>query len=152
MLSDILCLPIKSKVKLLKHTDACIRAMFKDKCSRELSLSLEAILPCCGLCSARQGRYSFKVHSVHSPSSVGQSNFADSGAVLLAAGLYAWRDSTARAEDESTGYVLSRSLLQKLAMQLPTSASKVRSLCNTRSVNPVIILLTPRPLQHQAGQ
>ena len=38
----------------------------------------------------------------------------------------------ARAEDESTGYVLSRSLLQKLAMQLPTTATKVKSLCNTR--------------------
>ena len=38
----------------------------------------------------------------------------------------------ARAEDESTGYVLSRSLLQKLAMQLPATATKVKSLCNTR--------------------
>ena len=51
-----------------------------------------------------------------------------------AAGLYGWRDRIARAEDESTGYVLSRSLLQKLAMQMPTSASKVKSFCNTRSV------------------
>ncbi|KAA6429127.1 MAG: exosome component 10-like [Trebouxia sp. A1-2] len=49
------------------------------------------------------------------------------------AGLYAWRDRIARAEDESTGYVLSRNLLQKLAMQMPTSASKVKSFCNTRS-------------------
>ncbi|DBB10844.1 TPA: hypothetical protein ACH3X3_007317 [Trebouxia sp. C0006] len=49
------------------------------------------------------------------------------------AGLYGWRDRIARAEDESTGYVLSRSLLQKLAMQMPTSASKVKSFCNTRS-------------------
>jgi exosome complex exonuclease RRP6 len=52
----------------------------------------------------------------------------------IAAGLYAWRDRIARAEDESTGYVLSRNLLQKLAMQMPTSASKVKSFCNTRSV------------------
>ena len=52
----------------------------------------------------------------------------------IVAGLYAWRDRIARAEDESTGYVLSRSLLQKLAMQMPASASKVKSFCNTRSV------------------
>ena len=50
----------------------------------------------------------------------------------LCAGLCAWRDKVARAEDESTGYVLSRSLLQKLAMQLPTTATKVKSLCNSR--------------------
>ena len=48
------------------------------------------------------------------------------------AGLYAWRDKLARAEDESPGYVLSRSLLQQLAMQLPTAAHKVKSLCKSR--------------------
>ncbi|DBB05628.1 TPA: hypothetical protein ACH3X1_012245 [Trebouxia sp. C0004] len=53
--------------------------------------------------------------------------------LAVLAGLYAWRNRIARAEDESTGYVLSRNLLQKLAMQMPTSARKVKSFCNTRS-------------------
>ena len=55
----------------------------------------------------------------------------------LYAGLYAWRDRVARSEDESTGYVLSRNLMQKLALQLPTTIAKIKSLCNTRCRPPI---------------
>ena len=48
------------------------------------------------------------------------------------AGLYAWRDRIARKEDESSGYVLSRNLMQKLAIKMPTSASLVKSFCSAR--------------------
>ncbi|XP_075930230.1 exosome complex component 10-like [Petromyzon marinus] len=33
--------------------------------------------------------------------------------------LYAWRDRTARAEDESTGYVLPNHMLMKIAEEMP---------------------------------
>ncbi|GAB4823405.1 hypothetical protein N2152v2_010451 [Parachlorella kessleri] len=41
------------------------------------------------------------------------------------AGLYSWRDGVARQEDESTGYVLSRANLVKLAQALPTTIAQV---------------------------
>ncbi len=74
--------------------------------------------------------------------------------LVLNAGLYAWRDKVARAEDESTGYVLSRNLLQKLAMQMPTTASKVRSFCKSRLVTEpqhCYSLLTRSALQQLHG-
>ena len=40
------------------------------------------------------------------------------------AGLYNWRDGVAREEDESTGYVLSRANLVKLAQALPTTIAQ----------------------------
>ena len=43
------------------------------------------------------------------------------------AGLYSWRDGVAREEDESTGYVLSRANLVKLAQALPTTIAQVGS-------------------------
>eukprot|EP00887_Chlorella_sp_A99_P008044 scaffold12.g8044.t1 len=41
------------------------------------------------------------------------------------AALYAWRDGVARGEDESTGYVLSRAQLIRLAEAKPTSISQI---------------------------
>ncbi|CAL8468190.1 g7729 [Coccomyxa elongata] len=43
------------------------------------------------------------------------------------AGLYAWRDRTARQRDESTGFVLPKSLLLKLAKRAPCSAHDLRA-------------------------
>ncbi len=41
------------------------------------------------------------------------------------AGLYNWRDGVAREEDESTGYVLSRANLIKLAQAVPSTVAQV---------------------------
>jgi exosome complex exonuclease RRP6 len=48
----------------------------------------------------------------------------DASAAAFAA-LHAWRDGAARAEDESTGFVLPRAALLRLALALPASAGNV---------------------------
>lgn len=40
--------------------------------------------------------------------------------------MYAWRDRVAREEDESTGFVLSRAMLLRLAERMPASAREVQ--------------------------
>lgn len=45
----------------------------------------------------------------------------------LVAGLYAWRDRTARERDESTGFVLSRAQLVKLAKRAPSNVRDLRA-------------------------
>jgi exosome complex exonuclease RRP6 len=49
---------------------------------------------------------------------------ADAGVAAFAA-LHAWRDGVARAEDESTGFVLPRAALLRLARELPVTAGDV---------------------------
>ncbi|XP_061417444.1 exosome complex component 10 isoform X1 [Lethenteron reissneri] len=44
--------------------------------------------------------------------------------------LYAWRDRTARAEDESTGYVLPNHMLMKIAEEMPRELQGVLACCN----------------------
>ncbi|XP_057506695.1 protein RRP6-like 2 [Actinidia eriantha] len=59
---------------------------------------------------------------------------ADLNAVQLAivAGLCEWRDVVARAEDESTGYVLPNKTLLEIAKQIPSSTGKLRRLVNSK--------------------
>ena len=47
------------------------------------------------------------------------------------AGLYAWRDRTARARDESLGFVLPKALLAKLAKRMPGSLRDLRAALGT---------------------
>ncbi|NXR10673.1 EXOSX protein, partial [Semnornis frantzii] len=44
--------------------------------------------------------------------------------------LFAWRDKTARQEDESTGYVLPNHMLQKIAEELPKEPQGIIACCN----------------------
>ncbi|XP_075920161.1 exosome complex component 10-like isoform X2 [Petromyzon marinus] len=44
--------------------------------------------------------------------------------------LYAWRDRTARTEDESTGYVLPNHMLMKIAEEMPRELQGVLACCN----------------------
>ncbi|KAM7505125.1 hypothetical protein LguiB_004029 [Lonicera macranthoides] len=46
----------------------------------------------------------------------------------IVAGLSEWRDVVARAEDESTGYILPNKTLLEIAKQMPVTASKLRRL------------------------
>ncbi|GAQ85964.1 hypothetical protein KFL_002630080 [Klebsormidium nitens] len=52
------------------------------------------------------------------------------------AGLYAWRDRTAREQDESCGYILPKHLLLRLAEELPSDARKLQSI--VRGQSPVV--------------
>ncbi|XVF42600.1 hypothetical protein PTKIN_Ptkin01aG0377000 [Pterospermum kingtungense] len=52
--------------------------------------------------------------------------------LAIVAGLYEWRDIIARAEDESTGYVLPNKILLEIAKQMPITASKLRRLLKTK--------------------
>lgn len=44
----------------------------------------------------------------------------------IVAGLYEWRDAIARAEDESTGYILPNKILLEIAKQMPLTTNKLR--------------------------
>ncbi|KAJ4885439.1 hypothetical protein Rs2_35532 [Raphanus sativus] len=71
------------------------------------------------------------------------------GAAQLAivAGLCEWRDYVARAEDESTGYVLPNKLLLEIAKEMPVSVAKLRRLLKSkhpyieRNVDSVVSLI-----------
>ncbi|KAG5556236.1 hypothetical protein RHGRI_006742 [Rhododendron griersonianum] len=52
--------------------------------------------------------------------------------LAIVAGLCEWRDVVARAEDESTGYVLPNKTLLELAKQMPVTTSKLRRLVNSK--------------------
>ncbi|GMH28990.1 hypothetical protein Nepgr_030833 [Nepenthes gracilis] len=50
----------------------------------------------------------------------------------IAAGLHEWRDIVARAEDESTGYILPNKILLEIAKQMPVTTSKLRRLVGSK--------------------
>ncbi|KAL5547215.1 hypothetical protein UlMin_006902 [Ulmus minor] len=52
--------------------------------------------------------------------------------LAIAAGLFEWRDVVARAEDESTGYILPNKSLLEIAKQMPGSTSKLRRLVKSK--------------------
>ncbi|XP_074568473.1 protein RRP6-like 1 [Curcuma longa] len=52
--------------------------------------------------------------------------------LAVAAGLYQWRDSIARAEDESTGYILPNKTLLEIARLMPTTSVKLRRLVKSK--------------------
>ncbi|KAB2005308.1 hypothetical protein ES319_D11G261000v1 [Gossypium barbadense] len=52
--------------------------------------------------------------------------------LAVVAGLCEWRDIIARAEDESTGYVLPNKTLLEIAKQMPVAAHKLRQLLKSR--------------------
>ncbi|XVF06653.1 hypothetical protein REPUB_Repub06bG0068700 [Reevesia pubescens] len=52
--------------------------------------------------------------------------------LAIVAGLCEWRDIIARAEDESTGYVLPNKVLLEIAKQMPVTASKLRRLLKSK--------------------
>lgn len=49
-----------------------------------------------------------------------------------AAGLYAWRDRVARERDESTGYMLPKAALGRLAARMPASRAELRAALDYR--------------------
>ncbi|KAF7819253.1 protein RRP6-like 2 isoform X1 [Senna tora] len=68
--------------------------------------------------------------------------------LAIVSGLFEWRDIVARAEDESTGYVLPNKTLLEIAKQMPVSTSKLRKLikskhpyveCNYDSIVSIVI-------------
>ncbi|XP_021755991.1 protein RRP6-like 2 isoform X2 [Chenopodium quinoa] len=50
----------------------------------------------------------------------------------IVAGLCDWRDAIARAEDESTGYILPNKVLLEIAKQMPLTTSKLRHLVKSK--------------------
>ncbi|KAM0944123.1 putative ribonuclease D [Dioscorea sansibarensis] len=60
----------------------------------------------------------------------------NSSQLAIVAALFQWRDNVARAEDESTGYVLPNRLLLEIARQMPVSSNKLRRLMRSR--HPII--------------
>ncbi|KAJ7971932.1 Protein RRP6-like 2 [Quillaja saponaria] len=52
--------------------------------------------------------------------------------LAIVAGLCEWRDVVARAEDESTGYVLPNKTLLEIAKQMPVTTSKLRRLVKSK--------------------
>ncbi|KAG5396894.1 hypothetical protein IGI04_018708 [Brassica rapa subsp. trilocularis] len=67
--------------------------------------------------------------------------------LAIVAGLCEWRDYVARAEDESTGYVLPNKLLLEIAKEMPLSVAKLRRLLKSkhpyieRNVDSVVSLI-----------
>ncbi|KAJ6434024.1 hypothetical protein OIU84_017690 [Salix udensis] len=47
-------------------------------------------------------------------------------------GLYEWRDAVARAEDESTGYILPNKTLLEIAKEMPVTSSQLRRLMKSK--------------------
>ncbi|KAL1210212.1 Protein RRP6-like 2 [Cardamine amara subsp. amara] len=52
--------------------------------------------------------------------------------LAIVAGLCEWRDFIARAEDESTGYVLPNKVLLEIAKEMPVSVSKLRRMLKSK--------------------
>ncbi|XP_072999326.1 protein RRP6-like 2 [Typha latifolia] len=52
--------------------------------------------------------------------------------LAIVAGLCHWRDTVARAEDESTGYILPNKALLEIARQMPLSSGKLRQLVKSK--------------------
>lgn len=52
--------------------------------------------------------------------------------LAVVAGLHGWRDVIARAEDESTGYVLPNKTLTEIAKQMPLTPSKLKGLMKSK--------------------
>lgn len=52
--------------------------------------------------------------------------------LAVVAGLYGWRDVIARAEDESTGYVLPNKTLTEIAKQMPLTTSKLKGMMKSK--------------------
>ncbi|KAJ6974972.1 hypothetical protein NC653_030961 [Populus alba x Populus x berolinensis] len=52
--------------------------------------------------------------------------------LAIVAGLYEWRDAIARAEDESTGYILPNKTLLEIAKEMPVTISKLRQLLKSK--------------------
>lgn len=52
--------------------------------------------------------------------------------LAVAAGLFEWRDVVARAEDESTGYILPNKTLLEIAKQMPVTVNKLRRLLKAK--------------------
>ena len=52
--------------------------------------------------------------------------------LAIVAGLFGWRDLVARAEDESTGYILPNKTLLEIARQMPITPSKLRWLLKSK--------------------
>ncbi|KAG6642846.1 protein RRP6-like 2 isoform X1 [Carya illinoinensis] len=52
--------------------------------------------------------------------------------LAVIAGLYEWRDVVARAEDESTGYILPNKILLQIAKQMPDTPSKLRRMLKSK--------------------
>lgn len=52
--------------------------------------------------------------------------------LAVVAGLHGWRDVIARAEDESTGYVLPNKVLTEIAKQMPLTPSKLKGMMKSK--------------------
>ncbi|KAB5529605.1 hypothetical protein DKX38_019686 [Salix brachista] len=52
--------------------------------------------------------------------------------LAIVAGLYEWRDAIARAEDESTGYILPNKTLLEIAKEMPVTSSQLRRLMKSK--------------------
>ncbi|KAJ8763149.1 hypothetical protein K2173_025534 [Erythroxylum novogranatense] len=52
--------------------------------------------------------------------------------LAVVSGLFEWRDVVARAEDESTGYILPNKTLLEIAKQMPVTTSKLRKLLRSK--------------------
>ncbi|KAJ9693704.1 hypothetical protein PVL29_009586 [Vitis rotundifolia] len=67
--------------------------------------------------------------------------------LAIVAGLFEWRDVVARAEDESTGYILPNKTLLEIAKQMPVTTSKLRRLLKSkhpyveRNLGPVVSII-----------
>ncbi|KAF9601051.1 hypothetical protein IFM89_015036 [Coptis chinensis] len=62
---------------------------------------------------------------------VQEANFS-SHQLSIVAGLCEWRDAVARAEDESTGYILPNKTILEIARQMPVTVSKLRRLVKSK--------------------
>ncbi|KAF9599196.1 hypothetical protein IFM89_035655 [Coptis chinensis] len=62
---------------------------------------------------------------------VQEANFS-SHQLSIVAGLCEWRDTVARAEDESTGYILPNKTILEIARQMPVTVSKLRRLVKSK--------------------
>ncbi|KAL6842391.1 hypothetical protein ACP4OV_027818 [Aristida adscensionis] len=60
-------------------------------------------------------------------------NELNSRQLAVLSSLYKWRDSTARAEDESTGYILPNKTLLEIAKQMPVTAGKLKRIVKSKN-------------------
>ncbi|EOA18657.1 hypothetical protein CARUB_v10007233mg [Capsella rubella] len=137
---DVIRLELQRMAKLDEHTDSPLLEVYKrsyDVCTqlyeKEL-LTEDSYLHVYGL----------------------QAAGFNAAQLAIVAGLCEWRDFIARAEDESTGYVLPNKVLLDIAKEMPLSVSKLRRMLKSkhpyieRNVDSVVSVIR-QSVQNYAG-
>ncbi|KAK4581388.1 hypothetical protein RGQ29_024867 [Quercus rubra] len=113
---DLMRIKLYAMPKEAENIDAPLVEVYKRSCDVCMQLYEKELLT--------ENSY-LHIYGLHSAS-------FDAQQLAIVAGLCEWRDAVARAEDESTGYILPNKTLLEIAKQKPDTTSKLRRLVKSK--------------------